>query len=69
MLQTSNGWWSGDASKAWFTIALRTIVFLWWDFAIALTTPHVALPDNLMIAKGLLMMMALFIPWSSLIGL
>ena len=69
MLQTSNGWWNGGTSQAWLTVALRTTVFLWQDFAIALTTPHVTLPDNLLTAKGLLMMMALSIPWSLLIGL
>ena len=69
MLQTSNGWWNGGTSQAWLTVALRTTVFLWWDFAIALTTPHVALLDSLVTTNGLLMMMALSIPWSLLIGL
>ena len=44
-------------------------MFLWWDFTIALTTPHVVLPDNLVTVKELLEMMAPSIPWSSLIGL
>jgi len=69
MPQTSSGWWSGGASQAWLTIALRTTIFLWWDIAIALTMPHVALPDSLVTAKELLPMMALSIPWNSLIGI
>ena len=39
------------------------------DFAITLTTPHVALPNSLVATKGLLVIMALSMPWSSLIGL
>ena len=69
MLQTSNGWWSGGASQAWLTVASRKTVFLWWDFIIAPTTLHVTLPDSLVTTKELLAIMALSIPWSSLIGL
>ena len=67
MPQTSNGWWGGGASQAWLTVASRTTIFLWWDFAIALTTPHVAFLGSLVTVKGLLVTMALSIPWSSLI--
>ena len=52
MPQTSNGWWSGGASQAWLIVASMTTVFPWWDFATALTTPHVALPDSLVTPKG-----------------
>ena len=69
MLQTFNGWWSGGASQAWLIVASRITVFLWLGFTIALTTPHVVLPDSLATVKRLLVMMALSIPWSSLIGL
>ena len=46
--------------------ASRITVLLWLGFAIAFTTIHVALQDNLVTVKELLVTMVPSIPWYSL---